>query len=373
MRPILWAERPFALLCSGAPGAGGVRATRSVHRPPAARANRHVTRAEPMATISQLKQKARELERNEQWKPALDAYEQLTRETPAGEDLEVGLWNRIGDLHMRLAQPTQAVAAYERAVSAYAAAGLHNNAIALCNKILRAAPDTPSVLLTLAEISALKGFVSDARQSVARLVALARPRGELNEELDRLERSAAEQPAESATLRQVVAEVLLTEGRPESALSLFRAARGILTGAGEEAQARLVQARIEELTARAHQHAANDVAPPPDAPLRRAEHGHAAMPLLGLAYPAAAPAAAAPAATAAGIDVDHLPLLGLVTPSGDANGAGEAATAADPAFGMIGLEPTAWQAPVPAAGAPVGDSAAMEPLPLLGLVGTGLH
>ena len=47
----------------------------------------------------------------------------------------------------------------------YAEGGFFNNAIAMCNKILRQAPGRASIYYKLGKISAQKGFKAEARQN----------------------------------------------------------------------------------------------------------------------------------------------------------------------------------------------------------------
>src|SRR5712692_2651901 len=48
--------------------------------------------------------------------------------------------NLMGDLYLTLKDPHQAADYYDKAVDKYAELGFHNNAIAMCNKVLRNAP-----------------------------------------------------------------------------------------------------------------------------------------------------------------------------------------------------------------------------------------
>jgi len=202
-----------------------------------------------MSNATQLKQQARSLEQREQWKAALELYEQMAREFPDSDELEVGVWNRIGDLHMRLAQPEPAISAYESAVDAYAAAGLHNNAIALCNKILRIAPDRATIFFKLGMVSALKGFKADARQHTARYVQLMAGTDRLHEALDTLVQGIQSNPDDDVEVRLVVAEQLQAHGRDQGALDLFRAAHRLLVERGQRAEAERVRDQILALGA----------------------------------------------------------------------------------------------------------------------------
>jgi tetratricopeptide (TPR) repeat protein len=164
-----------------------------------------------MSTTVNLKAQARTFEQQEQWSSALAAYERLVTESAPGEDLDVGLWNRIGDLHLRLGHANRAVEAYEQAVAAYAEAGLHNNALALCKKILRISPDRSETYLTLSRISALKGFSSDARAHLQQFLGLA-SRGDALENALSTILATARRNAPDAEVLQVLVEKLRENG-----------------------------------------------------------------------------------------------------------------------------------------------------------------
>jgi tetratricopeptide (TPR) repeat protein len=226
-----------------------------------------------MSNTAQLRQKARSLEQREQWKPALEVYEQMVSAQVDGEDLDVGVWNRIGDLHMRLAQSDHAVSAYERAVQAYSDAGLHNNAIALCNKILRLTPGRPAIYLKLALISALKGFLADARQHLNQYLQRLNTAGQLEIGLQTLVANADSHSEDAAEVRRVVAEQLQAHGQTGEALRLFRAAHRVFVERGQAVEAERVLAQIEQCETRwvGDQAAAPATTPPPAEPVTQAE------------------------------------------------------------------------------------------------------
>lgn len=157
-----------------------------------------------MANLSKLREKARKLEQRERWREALDVYQEIISEGQ-GEDLDVGLWNRMGDLRLRIGQTDQAVRAYEQAVTGYDQAGLHDNAIAVCKKILRAVPGHVDVHRALGRISAHRGFLADARQSFLRYAEQMRDAGRPDMALEAL-REFAEVAPDDLEIRRLIAE-----------------------------------------------------------------------------------------------------------------------------------------------------------------------
>ncbi|HLL48949.1 MAG TPA: tetratricopeptide repeat protein, partial [Longimicrobiaceae bacterium] len=194
-----------------------------------------------MANVAKLRERARALELRDQWQEALDVYLQLVEEAP--EEVEVGLWNRIGDIHIRLGQADRAVEAYDRAVDAYSEAGLHNNAIALCRKVLRIAPARASAYLKLGQISAAHGFLADARQNFLEYAARMQRAGQLDASFAALNEFADLSP-DDTEVRVLLAEQLLAHGHQEQAVGQLLALRDHQRARGDEAAAEATQQRV---------------------------------------------------------------------------------------------------------------------------------
>ena len=117
-----------------------------------------------MPDVAKLKKKAAELELKKQFDKALAVYIEILHSYDKSDDeIDVGLYNRVGDIYLKQGNVADAVDYYEQAVDRYAESGFFNNAIALCNKILRNSPGRASIYYKLGKISAQKGFVSDAK------------------------------------------------------------------------------------------------------------------------------------------------------------------------------------------------------------------
>ncbi|MBX3147110.1 MAG: tetratricopeptide repeat protein [Gemmatimonadales bacterium] len=131
--------------------------------------------------LDKLKESARKYEQNGQWRQAIDVYKKALREfEESGEGvLDPSLYNRIGDLEMRVNDTSAAIRAYEQAADLYTEQGFFNNAIALCSKILRVNPGRTATYLRLAQLNARKNFVGDARKNlteyIERMTALHHP------------------------------------------------------------------------------------------------------------------------------------------------------------------------------------------------------
>ncbi len=133
-----------------------------------------------MASIKHLKNQARHEEQRENWARAIELYgEALEQSAASGEGLpDLSLYNRIGDLHLRQNDPTRAVKSYLDAVERYAEQELYGGAIALCDKILRVAPERVDVYRTLGRLHAATGLVAEARTNFLEYAARLEEQGD---------------------------------------------------------------------------------------------------------------------------------------------------------------------------------------------------
>jgi tetratricopeptide (TPR) repeat protein len=337
-----------------------------------------------MANAAKLRDQARAAENRGQWTEAVVLYRQILEEVE-GEETDIALWNRVGDLHLRLGETERAVDAYERAVSGYMESGLYNNAIALCRKILRLVPGRGAVYLKLGQISAAAGFLADARQNFLEYAQRMKRAGNLDASFDALKEFADLSP-EDTDVRKLLADQLLSHDRKDQAVEQLRVLRGAYVQRGDDAAAEAVREQIRTVDPAAD-----------DSPLMRSRSAAggddwASAISDGAAMPAA-PAAPAPAERPTGLDlgptidpgdvrVDVAPLAGLEFTSLDeadvAPLAGLESTAmgdeappasrtppAPPAGGaggdLLELDSTGFELPLLDAGAADDD----EPLPLL--------
>ena len=135
-----------------------------------------------MSNAAKHRKKAAEFEQLKQIDRAIASYVKAIEESEsAGEDVDVALYNKVGDLALRQGRVPDAITYYERAVEHYATSGLFNNAIALCNKILRNAPGRANVYFTLGRISARKGLRGDATRNFLEYATRMQQEGRIEE------------------------------------------------------------------------------------------------------------------------------------------------------------------------------------------------
>jgi len=199
-----------------------------------------------MKSVTKLKDQARKHEQKEEWQKAIDAYLQVLKTGDEGDaEVELPLYNRVGDLYVRLGRSDDAVKYYEQAADQYAEAGLFNNAIALCNKALRYVPDRVDVLRKLGEFSASQGFLTDARRWFLEYAEKMSKAGKVDAAFAALEQFA--ETSEDPAVRELLADRLEAHDRIAEAVTELQRAYGMRAAGGEAAAAAALKARILEL------------------------------------------------------------------------------------------------------------------------------
>src|SRR5947208_2647981 len=168
-----------------------------------------------MSKLEKLKEKARNLEAKDP-KGAIETWQQVLKgqEEEGDPNPDLAVFNRIGDLYLKVREPAQAADYYDQAVDKYAELGFHNNAIAMCNKVLRNAPGRQTTYLKLAKLYASKGFMAEAKQNFVEYAERMHKAGKIQHAFAAL-KEFADISAESAHLRQTLEDHLRMYGDPE--------------------------------------------------------------------------------------------------------------------------------------------------------------
>jgi len=186
--------------------------------------------------LDALKEKARRHEQREEWFKALETYLGAVESQSDEDEPDITLYNRIGDLQVRVGDVEGAITSYQEAIDLYIAAGLPNNAIALCRKIVRTNPRSPEPYIRMGRIRAGQGLFVDARQNFLTYAELMEAAGETDEALRALEEfvQVAEDDVET---REFLAAQLVSRERQEDAARYLEEAYRILVRSGEESRA----------------------------------------------------------------------------------------------------------------------------------------
>lgn len=199
-----------------------------------------------MSNVEKLKKKAAEFEQKKQFDKALEIYLQIIGYTEGNEDRDVTVYNRVGDLYLRLNKTDLAVNYYEQAVDLYTDGGYLNNAIALCNKILRHAPARHQIYYKLGKISAKKGFNSDAKKNFLEYADRMHRAGKDTDAFKALQEFADLCPGQD-DIRLMLADQLAKAGKTAEAIEQLQILHESLDSEGRTAEAEATVQRIHSL------------------------------------------------------------------------------------------------------------------------------
>ena len=200
-----------------------------------------------MPDVAKLKKKAAEHELKKQFDKALAVYvEILDSYEGSREEVDVTLYNRVGDIHLKQGNVADAVDFYEKAVDHYVDTGFYNNAIALCNKILRSSPGRASIYYKLGKISAHKGFKGDAKANFLEYADRMQKSGKLNEAFRALKEFADLCPDQD-DIRLMLADQLHKAKRGEEAIEQLQLAYERYVQEGRQAEADAAVARMKAI------------------------------------------------------------------------------------------------------------------------------
>jgi tetratricopeptide (TPR) repeat protein len=108
------------------------------------------------ATI--IRKKALDLVRDQEWTAAIREYKRLVEL----DQNNPNVYNELADLYLKTNQKVEAYDAFIQAVDEYTRVGLHNNAVAVCKKVLRVLPGRVEVFTKLGLIRSRQGLKKEA-------------------------------------------------------------------------------------------------------------------------------------------------------------------------------------------------------------------
>ncbi len=197
--------------------------------------------------LEKLKDTARKYEQKEDWRRAIDVYLKAIQEFESGKEPhpDLSLYNRVGDLYMKVNDPAAAVRSYERAADLYTEQGFLNNAIALCGKILRVNPGRVQTYYKLAQIHARKNMLLEAKRNLIEYLERMNHAGELDAAFDAVKVFADHFPA-NQEIRFMLIELLRAASREDEARKQVEVVAQELESRGDAVGAQRTREQLEE-------------------------------------------------------------------------------------------------------------------------------
>jgi tetratricopeptide (TPR) repeat protein len=155
------------------------------------------------ATI--IRKRALDLVRDQDWSNAIKEYKRLVELDQNNPNVH----NELADLYLKTNQKADAYDSFVRAVDEYTRVGLHNNAVAVCKKVLRVLPGRVEVFTKLGYIRARQGLGKEAESYYLQFLDKAVAGGFDPADFARLAAPIAEEMKESPAVLQRLAQALI--------------------------------------------------------------------------------------------------------------------------------------------------------------------
>jgi tetratricopeptide (TPR) repeat protein len=111
-----------------------------------------------LSKVNAIRKKALEHVRSQDWLSAIKEYKRLAELDQSNPNV----FNELGDIYLKTGNKNDAYDAFCRAIDSYTRVSLHNNAVAVCKKVLRLIPARYDVLTKLGLIRKKQGLGKEA-------------------------------------------------------------------------------------------------------------------------------------------------------------------------------------------------------------------
>jgi tetratricopeptide (TPR) repeat protein len=111
-----------------------------------------------LSKVNAIRKKALDCVRRQDWPSAVKEYNRLADLDQSNPNV----FNELGDIHLKTGSKTEAYNSFSRAIDSYTRVSLHNNAVAVCKKVLRLIPARYEVLTKLGLIRKKQGLIKEA-------------------------------------------------------------------------------------------------------------------------------------------------------------------------------------------------------------------
>lgn len=153
---------------------------------------------------------------------------------------------KLGDIHLRLGEKDDAVAAYLKVAHQFMKDGFDAKAVALFKQIAKLAPEQIEVHVPLSELYQRLGLTPEAMSALQTAVEAFQKAGRKREALELLRKAAALDPT-NTTSRLKIADLLRAQGMDEEALNEYEEVAAELERNGETGGLASVYERMLEL------------------------------------------------------------------------------------------------------------------------------
>ncbi len=195
-----------------------------------------------MAKVDQLKSKAQELFQRGDYAKAVAEYKKVLEIEPGN----AGIYNFIGDAYIKMNNIDEAISNYQEAMKYYSADALHNNAVAICRKILRYRKDDPELYKTLGELYIHQGLINEAITNLLEYAERKMKEGRQDLAFP-VYKQIVELNPQNLNIRAKLAEMYLAEKRMAEAVNEFSLLAQAYRDQGRQIEAEALEARVRSM------------------------------------------------------------------------------------------------------------------------------
>ena len=326
-----------------------------------------------MSKAQIIRKKALDFVRDQDWPNAIKEYKRLVELDQSNPNLH----NELADLYLKTSQKNEAYDAFIRAVDEYVRVGLHNNAVAVCKKLMRVLPARHEALAKLGSIRSRQGLAKEAESYYQQFLDKAAGNAFTPEVFQQVAKPIVDDIAESPPLLEKLANAMLAYMLKEDAGDVFLRLVVVYEKSSDSAGATRARSEVEKLGLAAKLAALNTTANPDGRTVitednlwtkTHSEGERIQVDTTSRTTPTGSPAAPAPqpaGAAPGGPSERDLYLLRLARGSAaERPKAAPVAEAAPPPAAVSPPEPAGGAIPLPAQDpAPGASVATMEPAP----------
>jgi tetratricopeptide (TPR) repeat protein len=190
-----------------------------------------------------IRKKALDFVRDQDWSNAIKEYKRLVELDQSNPNLH----NELADLYLKTNQKNEAYDAFIRAVDEYVRVGLHNNAVAVCKKVLRVLPARHEAMAKLGFIRSRQGLAKEAESYYQQFLDKAGGNAFTPEAFQKLARPIVDEISDSPAMLEKVAQALAAYLLKDDATDVFVKAVALYEKNHDSAGAERVRAEVEKL------------------------------------------------------------------------------------------------------------------------------
>lgn len=197
-----------------------------------------------MSKVNTIRKKALEHVRSQNWESAIKEYKRLAEL----DQTNPNVFNELGDIYLKTGNKSDAYDAFIKAIDAYARVSLHNNAVAVCKKVLRLIPTRIEILTKLGLIRKKQGLNKEAESYyLSYLDKLITDQNVSPDDLNKLSKEIVSDMNDSFTVLEKLNDCMVKFGLKNDTGDLLEQLFKLYQSHGMDGEKEQTRSRLQEL------------------------------------------------------------------------------------------------------------------------------